>query len=337
MKRRIRFSQLLIAVLLGITLFGCDRSEPKQEEDTKNKKTIVLGIGTWAGFATGIVGMEKGFFANTNVETKILDNNAARHAAFQSGALNIMISSIDVFAQETAQGIPGKAFLVTDESWGGDGIVAKPEIKKPEDLRGKKVAYARGTPSHYLIHKVLQSNGMSLGDVEHVQVDNPGKAGDVFLSGKVDAAVTWEPFLSQVAESGKGHILVTTKDYPEVTIDLLIASDKLAANEKLLRDFMDGWLKSVDYIKENPEDAAKIMAKGLNLPVEDVQGMMAGLKFADKDRNKYFFSSAQPKDTHVAKLFNEAGAYWKSVDIVEKPVDGATRVSPLACRYFNQN
>ena len=78
------------------------------------------------------------------------------------------------------------------------------------------------------------------------------------------------------------------------------------------------------------------MAKGLNIPVDDVKGMMAGLRLADRDRNTYFFNVMQPKSTRIAKLMDEAGAYWKSVDIVKEPADGALRVSPTACRYFNQ-
>lgn len=297
--------------------------------------TVRVGIGTWAGFATGIVGMEKNLFEGLKVDTKVLDDNAARHSAFQSGAIDIMISSIDVFAQEAAQGIKGEIFLITDESWGGDGIVAKIEITKPEDLKGKKVAYARGTPSHYLLYKVLQSKGLSLNDIQQVQVDDPGRAGDAFLSGDVDAAVTWEPFLSKVAESAKGHILATTKDYPEIIIDVLIANPELAKDKETMRRFIEGWLKSVDYIKAHQDDATKIMAKGLNLPVGDVQGMMMGLKYADRERNIHFFNSPQPKDTLIARLLDEAGAYWKSVGIVQEPVDGTTGVSGVACGYFS--
>lgn len=156
------------------------------------------------------------------------------------------------------------------------------------------------------------------------------------LSGTVDAAVTWEPFLSKVADSGKGHILVTTKDYPETIVDVLIASPKLASDEAAIRQFMEGWLKSVNYIKSHPTEAAAIMAKGLNLPTEEVKGMMAGLRFADKDRNEYFFNSVRPSDTRIARLLDEAGSYWKSVGIVKEQIDGATLASGTACSYFKK-
>jgi len=184
--------------------------------------TIRIGIATWAGFGTGIVGMEKGFFPGIDVQTKTLDDARARQAAFVSGDLDIMISSVDLFAQEAAKGIQGKVFLVTDESRGGDGIVAKAEIKTIADLRGKKVAYAHGGPSDYLLFKALDKAGVKLSDVKRIQVDDPSRAGETFMSGDVDAAVTWEPFLSNATQSRKGHILATTKDYPEIIVDILV-------------------------------------------------------------------------------------------------------------------
>lgn len=295
--------------------------------------SIQLGIGTWPGFATAMVGVEKGFFDNITVETRILDDSNARHSAFQSGDIDIMISSIDVYSQEAARGIGGIVFLVTDESY-SDGIVATDEIKTIADLKGKKIAYAQATPSHYLLLKVLDDADITISDIEQVIVDDPGRAGDAFLGGAVDAAVTWEPLLSKVVESGKGRILVTTKDYPDIIVDILVASDKLAANEELLKRFMDGWLKSVDYIKEHPRESAQIMSKGLNVPTEDVEGMMAGLQYADRVRNAHFFDSTQPGETRLASIFRDAGKYWQEVKIIEKPIPAVGRISPIACKYF---
>ena len=301
----------------------------------KKERGIRIGIATWPGFATGYVGMEKGFFGkDLIVTTKILDNMPARHSAFQSGDIDIMISSADGYAQEAAQGITGRLILITDESWGGDGIVCSEDIKSPADLKGKKIAFARATPSHFLLLKVLDDAKIPLSDVELIEVDDPGRAGDAFLGGAVDAAVTWEPFLSQVVESAKGHILLTTKDYPDIIVDILVASDKLAANEELLVRFMDGWLKSVDYIKTHPKEAAQIMSKGMNIDVEDVEGMMAGLRYADHVRNAHFFDSTQPGQTRLANIFNDAGKYWQEIEIIEKPVQAVDRISPTACKFF---
>ena len=208
-------------------------------------------------------------------------------------------------------------------------------VKTIKDLKGKKVAFNRGGPSDYLLYKALSKAGLSLNDIIQVEVDDPGKAGDAFLGGSVDAAVTWEPFLSKVVNTKKGHILLTTKDFPNIIVDILVANDNLAKNKDLLYRFMDGWLKSVDFIVKNPDKAAVIMSKKLNLPVEDVKGMMSGLKFADKNRNAYFFNSVNVNNTRIASIFNDAAHYWLTLGIVKNSVSANDRISKSACLYFN--
>jgi NitT/TauT family transport system substrate-binding protein len=249
-----------------------------------------------------------------------------------------MISSVDLYAQEAAKGIPGQIFLVTDESQGGDGIVARPEIASVAELRGKKVAYAHGGPSDYLLFKALDGAGVALDEVDLVAVDDPSRAGEAFISGDVDAAVTWEPFLSQAAQDPeRGHVLATTADYPEVIVDVLVASAELAGNEALLLEFIDGWIRSVEFIQENPDQAATYMALGLNVPKEDVSGMMAGLRYADRRRNSHFFNSIATEDTRLAMLLDEAGAYWQSIGVLGDPEDGSSRVWSGSCKHFNPN
>ena len=327
-KVTIIFTGFIVLIILALLIpVGCN-TRPSAA------KKLSIGIATWAGFGTGMVGMEKGFFGDIIVETKILDDSTARQSAFISGNIDIMISSVDLYAQEAAQKITGQIFLVTDESMGGDGIVASDSIKTIQDLKGKKVAFNRGGPSDYLLYKALSDKGIGIDEIVQMEVDDPSKAGDAFIGGAVDAAVTWEPFLSQVVDSGKGHILLTTKDFPNIIVDVLVANDKLAANEELLTSFMDGWLKTVEFIKANPKEAAEIMSKGLNLPVEDVEGMMAGLRYADKTRNVVFFSSSMPEQSKLANIYIDASAYWKDIGIIENPAAVSGRISPTACKYF---
>ena len=324
---------LWISILIVLVAVGTFLYHTQAQKQRKVDK-ITLGIATWPGFASGIVGMEKGFFEGIELEHRILDDAPARHAAFQSGDIDIMISSLDVFAQEAAQGIKGKIFIITDESFGGDGIVAKPEIKTPEDLKGKKVAFALATPSHFLLYKVLEKYNLSPSDIQQVKVDDPGHAGQAFLGGSVDAAVTWEPFLTEVKEKGKGHILLTTREYPGIIIDVLVASDKLLQKPKLLERFINGWLRSVEYIKKYPDESSKIIAKGLKIKSEDVEGMMAGLRFADQARNEDFFNAKDPSQTKLAKRMLEAANFWKSQGIISNVPPISDLIADVSIEYF---
>lgn len=306
---------LPLAILVGlIVLVLCrPKSEPVE------KQTVVLGIATWPGFASAMVGKEMGFFDGIEVQYRTIDDLSARHAAFRSGQVDIMASSVDLWVQEYSQGLKGKIMLVTDESAGGDGIVAKPEIKTVADLRGKKVAFARATPSHYLLFKALAKANLKPDDIEQIKMEDPGLAGQAFLGGQVDVAVTWEPFLTQVKESTKGHVLATSKDFPETIVDVLVASPKLLEKQGVVKRFVQGWLKSVDYIKSHPDEAAQIIAKGLNVKKEDAEGMMAGLQFAETERNRYFFTTPQSQGSSpLDNVIRDAGGFWKQQNITSE-------------------
>ncbi len=312
-----------VVLIIGIYLNSC-----KEPPITK----LTLGIVTWPGFCSAMVGQEKGFFGEMKIDHKILDDSEARHAAFQSGTIDIMISSLDVFAQEYAHGIKGQVLLVSDESWGSDGMVVKEEIKTAADLKGKNVAYARSTPSQFLLYKILQEQNLTFDDIKQTVVNDPSLAAQAFLGGSVDAAVTWEPFLTEVKERKKGKILVTSADFPDVIIDILVCSEKFSEKPELIKEFITGWLKSVDYIEKHPDEASKIIAKGLNIKGEDIDGMMAGLKFADKQTNERLF-----KTKKLDEVFESAFNFWKSQGIIDENAKLENAINKTAIEYFNSD
>lgn len=319
---------LAIILVMGITVYLSNMQSPSQQ------RKVQMAIATWPGFAIGFVAQEQGYFGDLDIEFVTMDDSSARHAAFQSGKIDVMISSADVFVQERAQGINGTVFLVTDESAGGDGIVVQPRIDHPTDLRGSRIAYARATPSHYLLYRVLKQSGLTPSDITPVVVEDPGHAGQAFIGGTVDAAVTWEPLLTQVRESGKGRVLITTKEMPGTIVDVLVASKSLTKDANILESIIRGWLKGVQYAKENSEEAAIIMARGLNIPSEEAKGMMAGLKLADTARNKHFLCQATNNQPALSEVLKDAGKFWHSQGIIQDIPDVDSMLSSTLCNLL---
>ncbi|MBI4244497.1 MAG: ABC transporter substrate-binding protein, partial [Planctomycetes bacterium] len=319
---------LIIAVVAGIWF-------SITHKNLESRKTIQFAIATWPGFATGFVGLEKGFFEDLPVKFLIMDDSQARHAAFQSDQVDIMISSADVFIQEYAQGIKGIIILVTDESFGGDGIVAKTEINKPSELLGKKIAFARATPSHFLLYKILEKAKINPDQIQAVVVDDPSYAGQAFLGGSVDAAVTWEPFLTQVKNSGKGHVLLTTLNYPGIIVDVLVAKESLAQDKETLNKIIRGWIKSVQYISEYQKESQNIIAQSLKILPEDAENMIAGLRFADLERNQQFLCS-ETDAPRLLSIIQDAGIFWQSQNIIKEVPNLTGLVSNSVCSAFSK-
>lgn len=271
--------------------------------------TLKVGIATWPGFASGYVAKEKGYFDGQKVEFFVIDDFTARQSAYITGKIDLVIYSLDSYAFDIDKGITGRAILVTDLSNGADGIVVTPDINNPNDLIGKKVAYTRGSPSHFFLIRYLQQNNINKNDIIPIEVDDPSKAAEAFLSGSVEVAVTWEPNISQIVDSGKGKILVNTKMFPEQIVDIVVANENsYTQNKHAIQKFVTGWLKASDFIKTNQAEAYNIMAKNLNIPDVDFPAMSNGLIFADKGLNQNLF---QPEGQSKAiQIFNDAAQIW---------------------------
>ena len=95
----------------------------------------------------------------------------------------------------------------TDLSLGIDGIVAQKNIQSIEDLKGKKVGISSNTYGEYLLSVVLKRSRMTMKDV--VLVEEPAeKTIEAILENRVDAIVTWEPFISDSIKKGSGGEIV---------------------------------------------------------------------------------------------------------------------------------
>ena len=116
----------------------------------KLTRPLVVAINTWAGHAPGIV-YNNGLDPNANSSYKknfgldvkfvVIEDPAAKLAAFRKGDVDIMWDTVDNWAREASilaeQNQAAKSIIMQDWSRGGDGIVALKTINSVEDLKGK--------------------------------------------------------------------------------------------------------------------------------------------------------------------------------------------------------
>lgn len=316
--RRLIAAICLAAIVLLCAVWYFNRAQNRSE-------TLHIGVATWAGFGNAFTARSSEYWPNLKIDIKVIDDARAREASFVSKQLDVMISSVDLFAQEAANGIPGKIILVTDVSNGGDGIVAKPNFPDLASLKGRKMAVTVGAPSQFLLEQLLRRSGLSMSDVSIVKVDDPQRAAEVFASGDVDAAVTWEPFLSQAAEKN-GKIIATSKDAPDTIVDVLIASPGLLERKQVLDQFVRGWLRAAEEMRQAKPETIAAIAKGFGVKDDEIEGMLAGLKIAGQAENAALLGGKNAADTKVGQLFVKASALWQSLGLVTKAANPADRI-----------
>ncbi|HWW60840.1 MAG TPA: hypothetical protein VN181_05670, partial [Thermoanaerobaculia bacterium] len=140
----------------------------------KLDRPLVVAINTWAGHAPGIV-FNNGLDPNAGSEYRrkygldvkfvLIEDPAAKLAAFRKGDVDVMWNTVDNWAREASvlseNNARAKSIVMQDWSRGGDGIVSLSSIKSIEDLRGHKIACTQFTPSHFLLLYLLAQSGLS--------------------------------------------------------------------------------------------------------------------------------------------------------------------------------
>jgi NitT/TauT family transport system substrate-binding protein len=259
------------------------------------QKVLRVGYPIWVGYGPLFLADKKGFLkeAGVGIEFINMEKSDTRYVALAAGRIDGLMTSIDTMVLRVKPDFQIAAVMAFDDSKGGDGIVARKEIKTIKDLKGKQVAYGEGSVSAFFLGYLLQQNGMSLKDVASVNM-NAGDAGAAFLAGKVDAAVTWEPHLSKGKQAPHGHLLVDSSQTPGLIVDVLVFSKKvLATRGDDVRKVVSAYHRAVDYWKAYPDESNQIMAKAVGgwLEKPDVFAeTLTGVRFYDAAMNKAFFA-----------------------------------------------
>jgi len=290
--------------------------------------SLKLAHSTWVGYGPFYIARDKGFFKDegVDVELVIMEDTPIKMGALMAGQIDLVASTADEFPIYMKPGKMLHYVLAVDNSKGGDGVVANKDITSIADLKGKKVAFEQGSVSQFFLNALLKDAGMTEADIEPVNMAATD-AGVAFAAKQVDAAVTWEPALSQGAKSEHGHMLLTSADKPGLITDVVATTAETAVAKKDdIAAFVRAWYRAVDYSKSNPDEANAIMAKGVGGWLEDPKVFaetLGGIEYLDKAKNIEFFGTAAAPG-QIEKTLGAALDIWKSfgrIQVEVKPAD----------------
>ena len=248
---------------------------------------LTVAYNEWAGFAPVFVAQEKGFFKELGLEVdlKAFPGPGDSLPPLISGHIDVSLTTADNVVLINAN-TPAKVacLYMLDASDGADALVAKPEIKTLADLKGKTVATTVGEVNHLLLLKALAQGGLTEKDVRLVNM-SPDDAGAAYVAGNIDAAVTWEPWVSKATEAG-GVKLFTSADAPNILLDVVVAKDDVIKRKKPdLVALCKGIDQGLKFMKENPDEAHQLAGKWLNVEGPEVAAMLDGVKLYTWEEN----------------------------------------------------
>ncbi|MDR1111272.1 MAG: aliphatic sulfonate ABC transporter substrate-binding protein [Deltaproteobacteria bacterium] len=240
--------------------------------------------------------------------------------ALNVGALDLsadVADTVPLFAQSA--GTEFTYFLQERPSPTAEGIVVPSgsPVQGTADLKGRRLAVAKASGAHYLTVVALKKAGLVFGQDVEISYLQPADARTAFESGAIDAWATWDPFLATV-EIGSGARKIDdgastgvsyTRFYP-------ISTAYLAANPEVARVVADELRGMGEWVKANPDEAARLQAP--------LVGLDEGIVRKGNERRSYGVAPvdgvAIAEQQKIADLFVEEKLLPKPIAVSQVPV-----------------
>jgi NitT/TauT family transport system substrate-binding protein len=325
-----------------------DYDKPMQN----GKLVIQFPINVWPGWAPIIVannGLEPndasifykkyGFY----VKLAIVDDPVKARDLFASGHSHVLWGTLDMmalFAPELAKDSRTVPVICQQIDWsgGGDGIVARGDIRNINDFRmqnGKrrKVVLAQNSPSHYLMMSLLIDAGIDPAQVDFKWAADAPSAAKIFVQdASFDAFVGWSPDIYTVSDKVPGtRLVVTTGSANHLIADVwAVRNDFYRDHPDVVANLMRGIFDGMDMVRKDVPGAAQLLSKAYNIPVEDCQSMIGkdgGVTEGDahltnyRENSNFFLDPMNPSNFEI--VWNRASTIYKTLGAIDAPVAAA--------------
>jgi NitT/TauT family transport system substrate-binding protein len=246
------------------------------------------GSTLWIGYSPLYIAAEKGFFkeGGLDLEVKVFSSTGEADSAIAAGRIDSInnVTSEAVSLMSKFQDF--RIVQIADSSLGGDGILARNDVKSIADFKGREIAVELNSVSHFFLLQVLQEAGLSGNDVKLTNV-TPDAAAAAYSSGKADIAVTYAPFLQQANQGQKdGRVIYDTSKMPTAIMDLYVfRSQFVQEHPQAVQGFVNGIFKAQEFLKTNTQEALAIAGKQLGLKPDEVAEQLKGVNLTNLDDN----------------------------------------------------
>lgn len=199
-------------------------------------------------------------------------------------------------------------------------VLEKSPIKTLADLKGKKVAFAKGASSHYMIVKALETVGLKYSDIQPVFLA-PAEALPAFQRGDFDAWVIWDPYTAETERKLKTRLLADNntvfgdKAPVESPGFYYAAPDFVRDHPDILKVILQELQKAGDWARNNNKDSAKLLSELYKVDLQTMEIVEArGGERKVLPINDEILSGLQ----HMADTFTELKVIPKKINVKDK-------------------
>lgn len=318
-----KISSLLLALLLlgftgcGVSSSADDNVPPSAPESEKTSNTTadneavqvkIADFKIYPATSQIIIAEKKGFFdeefskVNAQYTVEKFLNGPAINEAYAAGSVDLS----PIGELPTVTGIAntrGQKIIATNIHDLGVNILVRKDgdINSAADLKGKSVGYGVGTSNQIVLQRVLEAEGLSIDDVNSINIPEPAELRPALINGSVDAVITGQPQVTTfLREEDNIKSIYTTDDDPQL-VTFVGRTEFIEENPEATKAFLRAIKDTNEWIAENREEAVDIIIEETGSSKESVEAIFDNLEnvleISDKDKERLQYTAQYLKDS----------------------------------------
>lgn len=299
----------------GLMLTGCQPLPPPP---------LRLGMNAWVGYDTLVLARELELTDPKQLRVIELASGSATLRNLRNGLLDAAAVTLDEALILRAEGVDLRIVAVLDESRGADLVMAEAGLTRPADLRGESIAVESTTVGTLMLQRLLEAGGLSLPDVTVINIEAPQHLG-ALRSGRVRAAVTYEPVAAELREAGYRRIFDSAQIPGDIQDVLVVSAEVLRERPQQVDALLKAWSQGLKNLQADPLGSARILSGGLDLEPKAYVSILGQLRFLSPQESVQRLRGPQPELGVIARPLVEA---LRRMERLPRPPDWPSLVDP---------
>ena len=258
-----------IILLAALSLFSCERSSvPEKAEKLR------VGVVTQPASALVYIAEQQDMFRREGVSTSIQNCQTGPNAVedLLAGKVDVATAAEFVLAMHGFKDKNLRAVGTISSSTDAVEIIARKDrgIRKPENLKGKRIGINKGTINEFFLNTFLSFNGILLKEVQIVNL-NPLEMVTALSEGKIDAASSFPPYTGAMKKNLAQNAVSWPEQGGQAYYFLLITTEEvIRTRPRAITGLLKGVLEAEAFLARSEKKAKSIVAGRLNLDHESL-------------------------------------------------------------------
>jgi len=186
-------------------------------------------------------------------------------------------------------------------------------VRTVADLKGKRVAFQKGSGSHFLLASALQKAGLKFSDITPIYL-SPSDARAAFVSGGIDAWVGWDPYFASAQKAYQVRVLSDYTGLPQANGFYLASRKFVEQSPQLVSSLLEQVRLTGQWASTHQKEVSALLAQQTGVPTDIIATWMQRTRFGATPVTPDIAANQQ----RVADLFYQQKLIPKAVNIASR-------------------